>query len=198
MSTTSRASPLDTLIGSLARLPGLGRRSAQRIALHLLSRREAVLEPLLEALAHAARAVKPCSVCGNLDGADPCGICTDAGRERGQICVVASPADLWAMEGAGAYRGLYHVTGGVLSALEGVGPEALNLDALAARAAGAQEVILALPATVDGMTTAHAIAATLAETGARVTRLGQGVPVGGELGRLDPGTIAAALRARGG
>jgi recombination protein RecR len=187
---------LDALIGALARLPGLGRRSARRVALHLLSRREEVMRPLARAMEAAAEAVRPCSVCGHLDARDPCGICADTARERAQICIVAGPGDVWAMEGAGAYRGLYHVTGGVLSALDGVGPEDLRLAALPARAAAAAEVILALPATVDGHTTAHYIADMLRGTGVRVTRLAQGLPVGGTLDHLDAGTIAAALHAR--
>lgn len=188
--------PLDTLVAALAGLPGLGRRSAQRIALHLLSRRDDVMRPLAAALSGAAEAIRPCAACGNLDARDPCGICADGGRERGQLCVVASVADVWALENSGAYRGLYHVTGGVLSALDGVGPGELNLAALPARAVAAREVILALPATVDGHATAHYVADMLRGAEARLTRLAQGLPVGGELGHLDAGTIATALHAR--
>lgn len=187
---------IETLIGLLARLPGLGPRSARRAALALLKRREQLLEPLAAALTAAAETVRPCSVCGNLDASDPCAICADPGRDDGVICVVEDVAGLWAMERAHVYRGRYHVLGGALSALDGVGPEELGIPRLVERAGGAREVILALGATVEGQTTAHYIADRLAGVGIIVSGLAQGVPVGGELDYLDDGTIGAALRAR--
>jgi len=188
---------VERLIGLLARLPGLGPRSARRAALHLLKKREALLQPLTAALADADGKVKTCQVCGNFDSVDPCTICADAGREA-SICVVEDVAGLWAMERTGLYKGRYHVLGGVLSALDGVGPEDLGLDRLIARVERGEgtEVILAIGATVDGQTTAHYISDRLAATGTRVSGLAQGVPVGGELDFLDDGTIGAALRAR--
>jgi recombination protein RecR len=190
--------PIEQLVGLLAKLPGLGRRSARRAVLRMLMRPAERMLPLAEALRAAAEAVRPCGTCGNLDAADPCVICRDPGRERGLICVVEGVAELWALERAGAHRGLYHVLGGTLSALGGVGPEDLAVQPLLARigAGGVAEVILALPATVDGATTAHYLAERLAPTGVAVTRLAQGVPVGGALDVLDEGTLAAALRAR--
>jgi recombination protein RecR len=191
---------IDSLIRLLAKLPGFGPRSARRAALYLLNHREQLLQPLAEAMAAAGEAVRPCSVCGNLDTADPCGICTDAGRDPAAICVVEQVADLWALERTQAFRGRYHVLGGTLSALDGIGPEDLTIPALAARARepAVTEVILALNATVDGQTTAHYIADRLAECGVSVTRLAHGVPVGGELDYLDDGTLLAALKARRG
>lgn len=188
---------VERLIGLLARLPGLGPRSARRAALHLLKKREALLQPLAAALADADAKVKTCQVCGNFDSVDPCTICADQGREA-SICVVEDVAGLWAMERTGLYRGRYHVLGGVLSALDGVGPEDLGLDRLMERVARGEavEVILAIGATVDGQTTAHYISDRLAASGATVSGLAQGVPVGGELDFLDDGTIGAALRAR--
>jgi len=191
---------IDRLITMLARLPGLGPRSARRAALHLIQARDTALVPLLGALTDVAERVRPCSVCGSVDTRDPCAICADPRRDDGLICVVEDVADLWAMERAGAFSGRYHVLGGVLSALDGIGPEDLTIPALEARCAGGavREVVLALGATVDGQTTAHVIAERLAETtpGIAVTSLAQGVPVGGELDYLDDGTIGAALRAR--
>ncbi|HUZ11332.1 MAG TPA: recombination mediator RecR [Caulobacteraceae bacterium] len=189
---------IERLIAALARLPGLGPRSARRAALALLKRREQLLEPLERALGEAAARVTACSACGALDTRDPCAICADPARDASLICVVEEVGGLWAMERGGAYRGRYHVLGGLLSALDGVGPEALRLGALAARAreAPVREVILALPATVDGQTTAHYIADRLAGADVAVTMLARGVPVGGELDWLDDGTIAQALRAR--
>lgn len=191
-------SPLDALIQLLAKLPGLGPRSARRAALHLVKRREALLLPLAEAAAEAARAVKACSMCGNLDSQDPCAICADAKRDASILCVVEDVADLWALERSGAFRGRYHVLGGTLSALDGVGPEDLRIPALVARARppAVGEVILATGATVDGQTTAHYIAERLAGSGVAVSRLAHGVPLGGELEYLDDGTLSAALRAR--
>lgn len=190
--------PVERLIGLLARIPGLGRRSARRAALRMLSDPSRLMLPLAEALQAAAAAVRPCSLCGNLDAADPCRICTDPSRDRSLLCVVEGVADLWALERGGAYRGLYHVLGGVLSPLAGVGPEQLAVAPLLSRVAagGVREVILALPATVEGATTAHYLTDRLAGTGASVTRLAQGVPIGGALDVLDDGTLAAALKAR--
>lgn len=189
---------IDRLIQLLARLPGLGPRSARRAALFLLRRREALLVPLAQAMTDAAARVRACSVCGNYDTIDPCAICADPGRDPSIICVVEDVASLWALERSSAYRGRYHVLGGVLSAVDGIGPDDLNLPGLIRRAAdpGVTEVILATGATVDGQTTAHYIADRLADCGVSVSGLGHGVPVGGELDYLDDGTIAAALHAR--
>lgn len=189
---------LDRLVALLARLPGLGPRSARRAALALIQRRETLLEPLAAALQAAAATIRVCSVCGNLDTVDPCGICADERRDRTVICVVETVGDLWALERAGAHRGLYHVLGGTLSAIAGRGPEDLTIQPLLRRVAagGVNEVILAFGATVDGQATAHLLADRLAPLGVAVTRLAHGVPVGGELGHLDDGTLAAALRAR--
>lgn len=189
---------IERLIQFLSRLPGLGPRSARRAALHLLKRREALMDPLARAMAEAAQAIKSCTVCGNLDSQDPCAICADPRRDTGLVCVVAEVGDLWALERSAAFKGRYHVLGGILSALDGVGPENLNLQTLVERARGGQvrEAILALDATVDGQTTAHYIADKLAGLPVKVSRLAHGVPVGGELDYLDDGTIAAALNAR--
>ena len=189
---------VERLIGLLARLPGLGPRSARRAALRLLQQPEARMLPLAAALTEAARAVRPCRECGNLDSADPCSLCTDPHRDRSLVCVVEGVGDLWALERAGIYRGRYHVLGGTLSALGGTGPEDLNLAPLLARLSGGAvaEVILALGATVDGAATAHWLAERIAPFGAKVTRVGQGVPIGGALEVLDDGTLAAALRGR--
>jgi recombination protein RecR len=195
----SSAGPeIERLIGLLAKLPGLGPRSARRAALALLKRPDQLLNPLADALAEASRRVKTCGVCGSLDTQDPCAICADRQRDATLICVVEEVGALWAMERAGAFRGRYHVLGGLLSALDGVGPEALRIGPLATRAADGvvREVVLALPATVDGQTTAHYLAERLAPTGVAVTMLARGVPVGGELDWLDDGTIAQAMRAR--
>ena len=189
-------SDIDRLIQLLAKLPGLGPRSGRRAALHLLKRRESLLQPLAAALAAAAERIRPCGVCGNLDTADPCAICADPRREDALICVVEDVADLWAIERTGAFQGRYHVLGGTLSALDGIGPEELNIDGLLRRAAGAREIVIALNATVEGQTTAHYITDRLAPTGVAVTRLAHGVPVGGELDYLDEGTLSAALKAR--
>jgi recombination protein RecR len=189
-------SELDTLIGLLAKLPGLGPRSARRAALHLIKRRESVMKPLAAALRDAAAAIRPCPSCGNLDTVEPCGICRDPRRDASLICVVEDLADLWALERTAAFRGRYHVLGGTLSALDGVGPEDLSIGRLIARLAPGMELILALNATVDGQTTAHYIADRAAATGAIVSRIAQGVPIGGELDYLDEGTLTAALKAR--
>ncbi len=192
------ATEIEGLIQLLAKLPGLGPRSARRAALHLLKRREGLLAPLAAALGQAAERVRSCSVCGNLDTTERCAVCRDERRDGAIICVVEGVADLWALERAGAFRGRYHVLGGALSALDGVGPEDLNIPRLVARASESQvrEVIVATSSTVDGQTTAHYIADRLADCGVEVSRLAQGVPVGGELEYLDDGTLAAALKAR--
>ena len=189
---------IEKLIQLLAKLPGLGPRSARRVTLHLLDHRDTLMEPLAGALAEAADAIRACSACGNLDTCDPCSICADAGRDAATLCVVEQVSDLWALERTKAYRGRYHVLGGTLSALEGVGPEDLEIPALIerARAPEAREVILALNATVDGQTTAHYITDRLANCDVTVTRLAHGVPVGGELDYLDDGTLMAALKSR--
>ncbi len=189
-------SELDTLIQYLARLPGLGPRSARRAALYLIKRREALMQPLAAALQAAAAAIRPCGVCGNLDTLDPCAICRDPARDDHAICVVEDLADLWALERTAAFRGRYHVLGGTLSALDGVGPEELNIGRLLARLGPGIELILALNATVEGQTTAHYLADRAQATGATVSRLAQGVPIGGELDYLDDGTLTAALKAR--
>ena len=189
---------IERLIGLLAKLPGLGPRSARRAALRMLQQPEARMLPLASALTEAARAVRPCGLCGNLDSRDPCSICSDPHRDRGLVCVVEGVGDLWALERASVHRGLYHVLGGTLSALAGTAPEDLNLKPLLARVAEGDvtEVILALGATVDGATTAHWLTERLKPLGVAVTRVGQGVPIGGALDVLDDGTLAAALRAR--
>ncbi len=189
---------VDRLIQLLARLPGLGPRSARRAALQLLKRREALMLPLAEALSLAAHRVGECGQCGNLDTADPCAICADPGRDESLLCVVEEVADLWALERAGVFRGRYHVLGGTLSALDGVGPDDLRVGPLVARAGRPEvrEVILATSATVDGQTTAHYVTDRLAGRGVEVSRLAHGVPVGGELDYLDDGTLATALKAR--
>jgi recombination protein RecR len=189
---------VERLIGLLSKLPGLGPRSARRAALRMLQHPETRMLPLAAALGEAARAVRPCSVCGNLDSQDPCSVCADPQRDQAQICVVEGVGDLWALERAGIYRGLYHVLGGTLSALAGTGPEDLNVARLLARveAGGVAEVILALGATLDGATTAHWLAERLRPFPVQITRVGQGVPFGGALDVLDDGTLAAALRGR--
>jgi recombination protein RecR len=189
---------IETLIGLMARLPGLGPRSARRAVLHLLKKRELVMTPLAETMARTAASVRNCATCGNLTAAEICPLCADPARANGEICVVEDVADLWALEQSGAFRGRYHVLGGTLSALDAIGPEDLRIPELVARvqADAAREVILALPATVDGQTTAHVIADALAPTGVALSTLAQGVPVGGELDYLDEGTLTAALRAR--
>ncbi len=191
-------SEIDRLIQLLARLPGLGPRSARRAALHLIERRAGLMEPLAQALAAAADSIRQCGVCGNVDTLDPCAICMDERRDEGTICVVEDVADLWALERTAAFNGRYHVLGGTLSALDGRGPDELNIDVLVSRAGaeGVTEIILATSATVEGQTTAHYVTDRLADCGAVVSRLAHGVPVGGELDYLDDGTLSAALKAR--
>jgi recombination protein RecR len=189
---------IERLIALLSKLPGLGPRSARRATLQLLKKRDQLLNPLSQALADAARTVKTCSTCGSLDTTDPCAVCADRTRDASLILVVEDVGALWAMERGGAFRGRYHVLGGLLSALDGVGPDDLKVSALVARAGdeAVREVILALPATVDGQTTAHFLSDRLAGSEVSVTMLARGLPVGGELDWLDDGTIAQALRAR--
>jgi recombination protein RecR len=189
---------IERLIQLLARLPGLGPRSARRAALHLIKKREALMTPLAGALQVAIDKIQVCSNCGNIDTQNPCTICTDARREQSMIVVVADVADLWALERATATQGRYHVLGGTLSPLDGIGPQDLSIDALISRAheAVVKEVILALNATVDGQTTAHYITELLQDANVKVTRLAHGVPVGGELDYLDEGTLTAAIKQR--
>ncbi|HEY7609482.1 MAG TPA: recombination mediator RecR [Alphaproteobacteria bacterium] len=189
---------IDRLIQLLAKLPGLGPRSARRAALHLIRRKESLMEPLARAMTEAAATIRICSTCGNVDTQDPCAICADPRRDTATICVVEQVADLWALERTAQFKGRYHVLGGTLSALDGVGPDDLRIPALVARAKreNVGEVILATNATVEGQTTAHYIAESLAGSGIVVTGLAHGVPVGGELDYLDDGTLLAALKAR--
>lgn len=189
---------LQTLIDLMARLPGLGPRSARRAALHLLKKRGALMQPLAQAMADVAATARDCLTCGNIGTEAVCAICRSERRATGEICVVEDVADLWAMERAQVFQGRYHVLGGLLSALDAVGPEDLRVPRLEARLVeeAVSEVILALPATVDGQTTAHYIADLVEGRGVRVTSLAQGVPIGGELDYLDDGTIGAALKAR--
>jgi recombination protein RecR len=189
---------IERLIQLLARLPGLGPRSARRAALHLIRKKDALLGPLADAFAKANESVRICSTCGNVDTSDPCTICSDQTRDASLLVVVEDVADLWALERAGAVNARYHVLGGTLSPLDGRGPEDLNLEGLVERASdpAVHEVILALNATVDGQTTAHYVTDVLASAGVKVTRLAHGVPVGGELDYLDEGTLSAAIRQR--
>ena len=191
-------SEIEALITQLSRLPGLGPRSARRVVLHLIQRRDMTLRPLLAALDRVAQSAQTCASCGNISTLPVCEICADPKRATGEICVVEDVADLWAMERGAVFTGRYHVLGGTLSALDAVGPEDLRIPELIARVRsdGVREVILALAATVDGQTTAHYIADALGGLEVQVTALAQGVPMGGELDYLDDGTIGAALRAR--
>jgi len=191
---------LQRVIDLIGKLPGLGPRSARRVALHLLKRPDTLLAPLAQALAEAAEAITKCSVCGTFDTIDPCTVCSAPNRDLSTICVVQDVPDLWALERAGSFRGRYHILGGVLSALDGVDPEHLNIDNLVRRASDpdVKEVIIALSATVDGQTTAHYISDRLEHLDVRVTRLAQGVPMGGELDHLDEGTLTAAMMSRRG
>ena len=189
---------IERLVDLLAKLPGLGPRSARRAALHLIKRPGQLMQPLAEAMASAARSIRTCSNCANVDTVDPCRICIDEERDRSVICVIEDVADLWALERTASFGGQYHVLGGTLSALDGVGPEDLNIGKLVDRARSAQveEVILATNATVAGQTTAHYITERLEGAGVKISRLAHGVPVGGELDYLDDGTLTAALRSR--
>ncbi len=198
MALTEAPRDIEALIDLMARLPGLGPRSARRAVLVLLKKRGALMAPLAQAMATVALTARDCATCGNIGTADTCAICADDTRAGGTLCVVEDVADLWAMERSGAFKGRYHVLGGTLSALDAMGPDELRIPRLIERVAdeGVREVILALNATVDGQTTAHYIAEALAASGVPVTSLAQGVPIGGELDYLDDGTISAALRAR--
>ena len=189
---------IDALTQALSRLPGLGPRSARRAVLHLMKKREAALEPLLAALTAVSETLSACSVCGNVDTSDPCSICRDPRRDESMLCVVEEVADLWALDRSRLFPGRFHVLGGRLSALEGVRPEDLTIDALMKRiaAGGIDEVVLAMNATLEGQTTAHYLAERLEKYPVRITQLAHGLPVGGELDYLDEGTLAQALRAR--
>ena len=189
---------IEALSQALARLPGLGPRSARRAVLHLMKKREAALQPLLAALNQVADKLSTCSICGNVDTSDPCGICSDPRRDPKSLCVVEEVSDLWALDRSRLFPGRYHVLGGRLSALEGIRPEDLSIDKLAKRVAegGIDEVVLAMNATLEGQTTAHYLAERLEKFPIRLTQLAHGLPVGGELDYLDEGTLAQALRAR--
>ncbi len=189
---------LDQLIKMLGSLPGLGNRSARRIALHLLSKRSALMMPLSNVLKSAAQDIINCDICGNLDVHNPCGICKSPKRDNSIICVVSQVSDLWAVERTGSFRGTYHVLGGVLSALDGIGPQDLSIEGLVSRTQNkdVKEIILALSATVDGQSTAHYITDQIARHDLTITKLAHGVPVGGELDYLDDGTITTALKSR--
>ena len=187
---------IERLIQLLAKLPGLGPRSARRAALHLIKNRDKLLTPLASAIAEARDKVTVCGTCGNVDTSDPCTLCTDPRRDQSIICVVEEVGDLWALERAGAWNGLYHVLGGTLSAIEGVRPEDLSIAQLIARAANVKEVVLAVNATVEGQTTAHYITERLKGLDIATSRLAHGVPVGGELDYLDEGTLTQAMKAR--
>ncbi|MEE9347177.1 MAG: recombination mediator RecR [Robiginitomaculum sp.] len=194
----SSSSEIEQLITLLAKLPGLGPRSARRAALELVKKREGLMRPLANVLSLAADKIRPCRICANVDSADPCYICAAPNRDESLICVVQEVGDLWALERAGAFAGRYHVLGGSLSALDGIRPEDLNIEGLVrrAQAQGVKEIILAMNATVDGQTTAHYITDRLEGSGVVVSSLARGVPVGGELDYLDDGTLMAALKSR--
>ena len=193
-----QGSDIEKLIKIVAKLPSLWARSSRRIVLHLLKKKDAVLLPLIAALQNVADNIKKCPVCGNFDTEEPCAVCRDAARDTEVVCVVQDVADLWAMERVGAYRGQYHVLGGILSALDGVTPEDLNIESLFLRLneGRIKEVILALPATIDGQITNHYLLSRLKEYPIKVTTLAQGLPLGGELDYMDDGTIQLALSAR--
>lgn len=192
------ANAIEKLVNELARLPGVGPRSARRLALHLLRQKDQRIPHLVQALNQALSDVKTCSTCFVLDDTDPCHICADDTRDASILCVAEDVADVWAMERSRSFRGRYHVLGGTLSAIDGRGPEALRIEQLIARVSegGVKELILALSATVAGQTTAHYVAERLADSGIKITRLAQGIPMGGELDYLDDGTLSAALSAR--
>ena len=189
---------IDALAGALSKLPGLGPRSARRVVLHLMKKRETVMQPLLKALIQVNERLVTCETCGNIDTTNPCGICTDSRRDMRSICVVEDVSDLWALDKSRLFPGKYHVLGGRLSALDGVRPEDLNIDSLVRRVSvgGIDEVVLAMNATLEGQTTSHYLAERLEQFPIRLTQLAHGVPVGGELDYLDEGTLAQALRAR--
>jgi recombination protein RecR len=189
---------IEALANALARLPGLGPRSARRAVLHLMKRRENALQPLLSALQNVSEKLSTCSICGNVDTSDPCGICRDPRRDERSLCVVEEVSDLWALDRSRLFPGRYHVLGGRLSALDGVRPEDLTIDKLIRRVSegGIDEIVLAMNATLEGQTTAHYLAERLESFPVRLTQLAHGLPVGGELDYLDEGTLAQALRAR--
>ncbi len=191
-------SDIDELIRLFAKLPGLGPRSARRAVLQLIRQKDALMLPLAHALGRGAENIRSCSSCGNLDTSDPCNICTDSRRDTSTICVVEDLADLWAIERCNLYRGLYHVLGGTLSAIDDRGPSQLNIESLIARAQNGtlKEIILATNATIEGQTTAHYITTRLVGTSVNISRLAQGIPMGGELDYLDDGTLGTALKAR--
>ena len=193
-----RETEIDTLIRLFSRLPGFGRRSARRVVLHLIKKKETQLIPLADAIQNVIEHVRICPVCGNLDSQSPCSICSDERRDENVICVVQDVADLWAIERSAAFRGRYHVLGGLLSATEGTGPDELRLPVLEQRLrrTGVSELILALPATVDGQTTGHYIIERFKDLPVKISSLAQGIPVGGELDYLDDGTIQTALKSR--
>ena len=189
---------IETLTELLSKLPALGPRSARRAVLFLLKKKQTHMAPLITALDNVMKNVRPCPICGNMDTTEPCSICTDPRRDKSQICVVADIADLWALERANTFHGLYHVLGGVLSALDGIGPEELNISSLIGKVQAGQvkEIILALPATLDGQTTAHYLTDIMEKYPVVITALSHGVPVGGELDYLDDGTLQAAFKTR--
>ncbi len=191
-------SEIDTLVHLLAKLPALGPRSARRAVLYLLKKKDSTMAPLIAAMQDVYNSVQPCPVCGNMDTQTPCAICGDEKRDKTTLCVVQDVSDLWALERSNAFKGVYHVLGGVLSALDGVGPEDLKIASLIGKvqAGGIQEVLLALPATVDGQTTAHYIAESLEGLPVKISRLSHGIPVGGELDYLDDGTLQTAIKTR--
>ncbi len=189
---------LDSVIALFAKLPGLGPRSARRVVLHLIRNKQKLMEPLVAALIETQHSIRTCGICGNFDVVDPCPICSDERRDPTLLCVVEDIADLWAIERSRNFRGRYHVLGGTLSALDGRGPDQLNIDSLVTRAASPniQEVIMATNATVEGQTTAHYISDRLAGCNVHISRLAHGIPMGGELDYLDEGTLGAAMKAR--
>ncbi len=200
---SGRDNPLHRLIALLAKLPGLGPRSARRVALSLMKKPETLLKPLAQAMLETAHTMRQCDACGNLDTQNPCAVCQDTRRDRSMVCVVEDVSDLWAMERSGIYRGLYHVLGGTLSALDGIGPDQLRIAGLVQRVSASRdgvfpvrEVILALNATLEGQTTAHVVAEQMEPSGVSLTRLAHGLPIGGELDYLDDGTLMAAFHAR--
>ena len=189
---------IEKLIKLIAKLPSLGTRSARRIALHLIKKRETTLLPLIEAMQNVADNIKTCEICGNFDTSSPCSICSSEKREKNIICVVQDVADLWAMERTGFYHGQYHVLGGILSALDGIAPEDLNIDSLFMRVerGAVSEIVLAMPATIDGQITSHYLVSKLKNSNIKITTLAQGIPVGAELDYMDEGTIQLALNSR--
>jgi recombination protein RecR len=191
-------SALERMIHHLAKLPGLGKRSARRVALHLMKQPESLMIPLADSMAQAAIETKKCDICANLSITNPCNICSDSSRDQKTICVVEEVDDLWALERSGMYRGLYHVLGGTLSAIEGRSPESININQLVNRTLNqtVEEVIIATGSTIEGQTTAHYIAERLANQSIKLSRLSQGIPVGGQLDFLDDSTLQTALRAR--